>query len=131
MFATILSFLPWIPRLIGLIPFSFIEKQSATVSAERIAAMQAKTEDEKTAASERVRMAELKLDALTKAREYQSVRVIQFMFGMVAWLVIAKILVWDKVLGWGVTDPLSKELWAVIMVILGGFFYISGKGPGR
>lgn len=33
-----------------------------------------------------------------------------------------KIVVWDKMLGWGVTDPLDPNMWYVHMTIVGGFF---------
>lgn len=34
----------------------------------------------------------------------------------------AKLVLWDKVLGWGVTDPLSAELYQLQGVIVGFFF---------
>jgi hypothetical protein len=34
----------------------------------------------------------------------------------------AKLVLWDKVLGWGVTDPLSPELYSLQSVIVGFFF---------
>lgn len=34
----------------------------------------------------------------------------------------AKLIIWDKVLGWGVTDPLSAELYQLQGVIVGFFF---------
>lgn len=34
----------------------------------------------------------------------------------------AKLVLWDKVLGWGVTDPLSAELYHLQGVIVGFFF---------
>lgn len=34
----------------------------------------------------------------------------------------AKLVVWDKVLGWGVTDPLSPELYNLQMIMVGFFF---------
>ncbi len=33
-----------------------------------------------------------------------------------------KLILWDKVLGWGVTDPLSPELYTLQSVIVGFFF---------
>ena len=33
-----------------------------------------------------------------------------------------KVIVWDKVLGWGVTDNLSPELWNLMMVVYGFYF---------
>ena len=34
----------------------------------------------------------------------------------------AKIIVWDKVLGWGVTDPLPPEYWQLQMIVFGAYF---------
>ena len=34
----------------------------------------------------------------------------------------AKLILWDKVLRWGVTDPLSPELYTLQSVIVGFFF---------
>lgn len=34
----------------------------------------------------------------------------------------AKIVVWDKVLGWGTTDPLTPEFWQLQMIVFGAFF---------
>lgn len=34
----------------------------------------------------------------------------------------AKLLIWDKVMAWGSTDPLSSELMQIQMTVLGGYF---------
>lgn len=33
-----------------------------------------------------------------------------------------KIVVWDKVLGWGSTDSLSPEFWQLQMIVFGAYF---------
>ena len=33
-----------------------------------------------------------------------------------------KIIVWDKMLGWGKTDPLDPNMWAVFMLMVGAYF---------
>ena len=33
-----------------------------------------------------------------------------------------KLVVWDKLLGLGVTDNLSADLWAILYIVLGGYF---------
>jgi hypothetical protein len=35
-----------------------------------------------------------------------------------------KIVVWDKVLGWGVTDPLDEKMWYISSAIIGFYFLI-------
>lgn len=37
-------------------------------------------------------------------------------------LYIWKLVVWDKLLGWGATDGLSADLWAILYIVLGGYF---------
>jgi len=33
-----------------------------------------------------------------------------------------KVVVWDKVLGWGVTDPLDQNMWSVFLTVVGAYF---------
>lgn len=33
-----------------------------------------------------------------------------------------KVIVWDKVLGWGVTDPLDPNMWNVFLTVVGAYF---------
>lgn len=33
-----------------------------------------------------------------------------------------KIVVYDKVMGWGVTDPLDEKMWGLMMLIAGAYF---------
>lgn len=33
-----------------------------------------------------------------------------------------KIVVWDKVLGWGTTDPLDPNMWSVFLTVVGAYF---------
>lgn len=37
-------------------------------------------------------------------------------------LYTSKILVWDKLLGWGVTDPLDPNMWNLMMVVYGSYY---------
>lgn len=46
----------------------------------------------------------------------------QIVMGMSFAIYVAKLLVWDKVLGWGATDPLTGDLRDWAFVILGGYF---------
>jgi hypothetical protein len=34
----------------------------------------------------------------------------------------AKIIIWDKVLGLGTTDPISSEFWQLQMIVFGAYF---------
>lgn len=33
-----------------------------------------------------------------------------------------KVIIWDKVLGWGVTDNLSPDFWHLQMIVFGAYF---------
>ena len=33
-----------------------------------------------------------------------------------------KVVIWDKVLGWGVTDPLDERMWWIFTVVIGAYF---------
>jgi hypothetical protein len=33
-----------------------------------------------------------------------------------------KIIVWDKLRGWGVTDPLDPKMWSVFMIMVAAYF---------
>lgn len=37
-----------------------------------------------------------------------------------------KIIVWDKVLGLGVTDPLDEKMWDLMLLVAGGYFLFRG-----
>lgn len=33
-----------------------------------------------------------------------------------------KVVVWDKLLGWGTTDPLDPKMWSVFMLMVGAYY---------
>ena len=43
-------------------------------------------------------------------------------------VVMWKLFVWDKVLGWGATDSLSPELWNFIWIVTGFYFVYETAG---
>ncbi len=45
-------------------------------------------------------------------------------FAAIFWVYLAKVVVWDKVLGLGTTDPLSGYLEEIMMIIIGAFFLV-------
>ena len=48
--------------------------------------------------------------------------IIRPLFALPFVIYIWKLVVWDKVLGLGSTDPLSPELWSVLTTIIAAFF---------
>jgi hypothetical protein len=117
--------------LIGIIPNALrsIDKVTDAISNERLKKIQAKTDEEKIAAEERVKSLEAQRDALVAevSRSPWPTRIQSFIGACVAFL-IAKLLVWDKALGtWtsGHTDPLGTDLRWITMTVIGFYFLAS------
>lgn len=86
----------------------------------------AKTSREKLAADARVKALEARRDVLVAEGQTP---VNAFMRAALALPIViynAKIIVWDKVLGWGVTDPLSDEMTWTARVVIGFYFLYEG-----
>lgn len=49
-------------------------------------------------------------------------RLARFLLTVPIIVILWKLFIWDKVLGWGATDPLGKDLWDVLKVVMGGYF---------
>lgn len=86
------------------------------------AKLKAQNDSERIAADQQIAMLEAQRDSVLAA---QSNRVGQFVRAAWAFPFIvynAKLVLWDKVLGLGATDPLSSQLAQIEMVVLGGYF---------
>lgn len=113
----------WIVRVIvGFITGGGLTSITKEIAVAVTAAQNAKTEQERIAATERA-------SALQARAAVLAVQVTNpwsmLAYGLLAGppgVYMAKIFVWDKVLGWGSTDPLTPELWGVVMVVYSYFF---------
>lgn len=84
---------------------------------------------EASAGNERER---IKAEERSRALEFQAGVVARDPYGPIVRLLIVapfiiyngKVVLWDKVLGWGVTDPLSTEFAAINSLII-GFYFVS------
>lgn len=103
---------------------------SKSIADARIAAINAKTQEEKIAADERVATLTARRDVMiaeagvSKANMYTRT----FIAAPIA-ILLWKIFVWDKAFGqWtgGRTDVLSPELWQVISIVLAFYFLYEG-----
>lgn len=118
-----------------------INTLTAKIADARIAAINAKTEEERIHANERTKSLEAQRDVMVKTLESRAnvmiaeaqvsklnivVRTfIALPIGVMLW----KIFVWDKALGqWtgGRTDALDANLWNVVTVVLGFYFLYEG-----
>ena len=103
---------------------------SKAISDARIATINAKTQEERIAADERVKTLEARRNVLLAEVGVSKANI--FMRTLIAApiaILFWKIFVYDKALGqWtnGRTDQLSPELWQVIMVVIGFYFLYEG-----
>ena len=114
--------------------FGMLAKAGIGTIASRIAdAYEAKqkatTDKEKIAADERIKTLEAKRDVLVSEAKSPINALIRVLFALPPAVYLAKIFVYDKVLGWGVTDPLSDELEQIVWIVLS--FYFLAEITGR
>lgn len=114
--------------LLALIPglFTTVNGITTAISNERLKLIQAKTDQEKIAAQERITSLQAKRDVLVAESGRSNINAIirGCIGGGVAFL-LTKIFVWDKALGdytGGHTDGLDSNLWQVIMATIGFYF---------
>ena len=82
----------------------------------------AQTERERVAADERIKTLEARRDVILQAQSDPMERWVRIGFALPFILYVAKVIVWDKIFGWGATDDLSADLWAILYIVLGGYF---------
>lgn len=80
----------------------------------------AKTEQEKIDAE--VYLAEVEAQTQRALAGGRAITYLQVAWASMYFLYQLKLIVWDKILGWGVTDPLSPELAQTQALILGFLF---------
>jgi hypothetical protein len=91
----------------------------------RKAEANAKTDQERIHAQERIKALEAKRDVLVAEANDVSNRRMRMFIAFGPALYLNKIFVWDKVLGpitHGRTDPLDENLWWVISAVIGFYF---------
>lgn len=65
---------------------------------------------------------EARRDSILAAQSDPMERWVRIGFAVPFVLYIWKLVIWDKLLGWGVTDNLSGDLWTILYIVLGGYF---------
>lgn len=87
------------------------------------ARLDAQNDSERIAAEVNIALLNAKLESHRIGGRW--ITLIQIAWALPFVLYNAKLVVWDKMLGWGVTDPLSPELYTLQSVIVGFFFVTS------
>lgn len=84
--------------------------------------LKAETEAGKLASEERIKTLQAKQAIIVAEQAHGVTRFVRPAFAFVAWVYFAKIVLWDKVLGMGVTDPLGPITEAAFLAIIGSYF---------
>lgn len=132
--------------LFGLLPRAFgtIDNITNAISNERIKQISAKTEQERIASQERINSLSAKRDVLVAESGSSKINaILRASIGASAAILIAKLLVWDKVVGSYYhcageagrymegcqtfrTDLLDNNQWAIVSAVVGFYFLYEG-----
>lgn len=119
MLSTILSFLGLLPKA-----FDTVNNITNAIANEKIAGMQATTQQDKIASDERVSALNNQMQVLLADSKISSIDLwLRTAIASGPAFILCKIFFYDKALGWGTTEISSGDpLWNVIMVVLGFYF---------
>lgn len=84
--------------------------------------LKAANDAERIAADERITILEAQESIIRAAQSDPYERWVRIFLAIPVIVYVNKLLIWDKVLKLGVTDPLSTELQQFFWVVVGGFF---------
>ena len=86
------------------------------------AKLRAQNDRERIAAEVQIKQLEAQQRVLLAEQKSRLTRWIRPAFALPFVIYDFKIVVWDKVLGLGTTDPLSPEFWQLQMIVFGAYF---------
>jgi len=86
------------------------------------ARLNAQNDSERIAAEERINLLEARKSVILAAQGDPFERFVRIAFAIPFVIYLWKLVMWDKVLEWGVTDDLSQNLWNILFIVLGGYF---------
>jgi len=135
----------WLLNLLGLLPrlFSSIDRVTDAIANERIKKIEATTDAARISAEERVSTLQARRDVMVAESSKSTLNSIaRFSIGASVAALLAKLLVWDKVVGSLAgcagdagkaasclifrTDPLDAYQWGVITAVTGFYFLYEG-----
>ena len=86
------------------------------------ARLDASNATEKLEADQNIKFLEAKRDILLQEQSHWATRWIRPLIAFPFVVYILKVVIWDKVLMLGTTDPLSGQFHEIMMVVLGAYF---------
>lgn len=110
MLSAILSWIDPISRISKVIADAYISRNVAA------------TDKEKINAEERIKALEARRDVMIAESGSTINAIMRIVFAVPPAIYLAKLYVWDKVLAWGTTDPLSPMLEGIMWSVVGFYF---------
>lgn len=105
---------------------SFFNGPLSQISSDLKEAYQSKlnaaNDAERIASDERINLLEARKSTILAAQSDPVERWVRLGFALPCIVYVNKLIIWDKVLSLGVTDPLSSDLNQLFWVIIGGYF---------
>lgn len=118
----------WLAILLGLA--DPIEKITTAIVKARADSLNATTEQDRIAAQEQIAELQARRDVMIAEASVSRANIwVRTFFAVPVIFVLWKLFIWDKALGdytHGHTDPLSPELWRVIMLVISFYFLYEG-----
>jgi hypothetical protein len=109
--------------------FTTLNGVTAALSNAKIAQINATTQAEQIAAGERVAALQATQAVLVAESVKSKIPIYVQLLMTLPWvLYIGKVVVWDKLLGWGSTDTLTPQEWYLCYVVYGFWFVHSTVG---
>lgn len=84
--------------------------------------LKAQNDSERIAADERINLLEARKSTIMAAQSNPVERFMRIGFALPFIIYNFKLVLYDKVLGWGVTDGLSPDLMKLYWIVVGGYF---------
>lgn len=95
-----------------------------SITKEKVKLADAKTEQQKIESKERIDILERKKEIILNSQANKIGEWVRVAWALPFIIYVWKLLLWDKVLGWGITDPLSPTLDYILWTVLGGYFVL-------
>lgn len=95
-----------------------------SITKEKVKLADAKTEQQKIESKERIDILERKKEIILSSQANKIGEWVRVAWALPFIVYVWKLLLWDKVLGWGITDPLSPTLDYILWTVLGGYFVL-------
>ena len=111
-----------IATIIAWITKGGIKTITSEINRAYINKLNAKNNTQRINAEKEIKLLEAKKEIIIKEQGNYLTRWIRPAFAIPFIAYNTKIVVWDKMLGWGTTSDLSPEFWKLQMIVFGAYF---------